>query len=131
MVKTIKYDWLKIRNNFTDEYILDNDKNYISWEEEIPEGWNIAFGEVMIDELNDILVKYNFTDSYRIIQIKEKFGGLRWYDNGIPEEAVNDYNIWLDKYEELSYNTCIRCGEPATHMTNGWIEPLCNECDKR
>ena len=74
MVKRIKYDWLKIRNNFTDEYILDNDKNYISWEEEIPEGWNIAFGEVMIDELNDILVKYNFTDSYRIIQIKEKFG---------------------------------------------------------
>lgn len=125
----VKYDWLKVRNVFSGELISHKNGEPYSYLDEIPKGWRIAFGEIMVDELNDILVKYNFADKYRILQIKDKFGGLRWYDSGVPEEAANDYNLWLDKYEELSYNTCIYCGEPATHMTRGWIVPLCNECD--
>lgn len=82
----------------------------------------------MIDKLNDLLVKYNFVDKYRILQIKEKYGELRWYDNGIPPVMSDEYREWLNKYEKLSYETCINCGKPATHMTKGWIMPLCNDC---
>lgn len=121
-----KYEWLKARNVWSGEIIEG-----ASWEEEIPDGWYKAFGEKMIEELNEILVKYNFQDKYQIIQIKEKFGGLRWYDNGYPSKMHDEYTAWLHKYEDLSEETCIKCGAPATHMTKGWILPLCDACDKK
>jgi hypothetical protein len=126
-----KYKWLKLRQVYKGrDYILDDNGNYISWAEDIPKGWGKAFGEQMIDELNEILEKYDFVDKYTIVQIKEKFGSLRWYDNGIPEKASKEYYKWLNKYEDLSKKTCIKCGKPATHMTEGWIIPLCDRCDK-
>lgn len=97
----------------------------------MPEGWYKAFGEQMIDELNNLLEKWCFVEQYQIIQIKEKFGELRWYDNGIPQYMYEEYYKWLDKYEELSRNTCIACGNKATHMQKGWIVPLCNRCGNK
>ena len=81
----------------------------------------------MIDELNDILIKYNYADKYRIVQIKEKYASLRWYSNGIPMDASEEYYQWLNKYEKLSEETCIKCGKKATHFSKGWILPLCDE----
>jgi len=120
-----KYKWLQVRNVWSGELI-----DGVSWEEEVPDGWYKAFGKEMIEELNDLLEKYNFVDKYQIIQIKEKYAELRWYDNGVPLEMVEEYNEWLKKYEWLSYKTCINCGKPATHMTKGWINPLCDDCDR-
>lgn len=126
-----KFEWLKVRGTYrNDDFILDKNGNHLSWQDDIPSGWNKAFGESMIDELNDILVKFNFVDKYRIMQIKEKFGSLRWYDNGVPKEAYEEYSEWLDKIEILSEKTCISCGELATHTTSGWIVPLCDSCGK-
>lgn len=125
-----KYEWLKIRNVFDDDYIYDDDGSYLSWAEGIPDGWYKAFGEQMIDELHYILDKWCFTDRYRIMQIKEKFGMIRWYDNGVPQYMCEEYDEWLDKYERLSEETCIKCGDKATHMTTGWIVPLCDKCGK-
>ena len=34
----------------------------------------------------------------------------------------------MDKYEQLSYETCIICGKPAEYMTKGWIVPICRNC---
>lgn len=98
---------------------------------DIPDGWYKAFGEDMIEELNKILIKYNLVNSYEILQIKEKFGQLRWYGAGVSEEAWDEYGKWLSKYEELSSNTCIKCGKDATHMSKGWILPLCDNCGTR
>ena len=90
---------------------------------ETPNGWDDIVTE-MCEEINDWLVENHLADEYVVYQIKEKFGGLRWYDNGIiPNEII-------DKYEILSEKTCAHCGKPSTHMTTGWILPLCDECDK-
>ena len=62
-----------------------------------------------------------------ITDIKEKYGTLRWYDNG---NTGSGYDI-ISKYARLSEDTCIKCGKPATHMTEGWIMPLCDECDAK
>ena len=127
-----KYEWLKVRQTYKgSDYILDDEGNHLSWQDDIPNGWNKAFGDKMVDELNDILVKYNFADKYTIVQIKEKFGSLRWYDNGIPKEAHDEFHAWLNKYEGFSYDTCISCGKPSTHTTTGWIVPLCDNCGKK
>ena len=116
-----RYPFLIPRNVWTDKIIEDTDWTLL---DEMPTGWRIAFGEKMCEEIREVLIKYDYLDKYRITQIKEKFGGLRWYDNGAPK-GVSDI---IDKYEQLSYITCITCGKPATLVSKGWISPYCNEC---
>lgn len=92
--------------------------------DEMPDGWRIAFGEDLCRELKEELERAGALDSYRITQIKEKFGSLRWYDNGNTKAG---YNI-ISKYEAISERTCICCGKPATRISTGWISPFCDEC---
>ena len=120
-----KYPWLIPTNRWTGEIVEDYDYDYTELDS-MPEGWRIAFGDQMVEELNQELVKGGFVNDYRITQIKEKFGGLRWYDNGNTEEG---YNI-INKYESLSRKTCICCGKPAKYITLGWISPFCEDCIK-
>jgi hypothetical protein len=58
------------------------------------------------------------------MQIKEKFGELRWYD----EFSTQDVQDIIDKYEDISRRTCLICGKPATKMSTGWISPYCDDC---
>jgi len=58
-----------------------------------------------------------------VAQIKEKFGGLRFYYDGGDDEIrgmVRMAEAWADA-------TCEDCGAPATKQTSGWIK---NVCDK-
>ena len=124
-----RYPWLTPYNVCTGEPI--EDYNYEdTWADDIPYGWRLAFGDRMIEELDQLLKKYNIAD-YKIYQIKEKWGALRWYDNGFLEEGYEEYSNWLRKYESLSECTCIFCGKPATHLTKGWIMPICKSCAGR
>ena len=34
----------------------------------------------------------------------------------------------IQKYENLSWETCVKCGKPATHLSIGWICPYCEDC---
>ncbi len=90
----------------------------------MPDGWRIAFGEQLCAELKAELESAGVLDQYRILQIKEKYGTLRWYDNGNTKAG---YGI-LDKYENISAKTCICCGQPATRITKDWISPYCDAC---
>ena len=125
-----KYPFLILKTDYwTDRELSEDEIDYEhTWFDDIPTGWAKAFGVQMCDELLEILKKGNCVDDYRIIQIKEKFGALRWYDNGILPSISDEYNAWLRKYEDLSEMTCIVCGEPATHTTRGWIMPVCQKC---
>ena len=111
-----EYPFLKIDDNCdTIDY---------TWLDDMPIGWRIAFGEQMCKEIKEELIKNNELDSYKIIQIKEKFGGLRWYDNsGLP-----GMQFIIAKYEALSEKTCINCGKPANWISKGWISPYCDDC---
>ena len=124
-----KYPWLYPVSEYTGKPLENYDYSF-TWMDDIPLGWNIAFGKQMVEELGALLEKYNYQDEYSICQIKEKFGGLRWYDNGFPTEGYEEYKEWLDKYEELSFKTCIDCGKPAKYFTRGWITPISEDCAK-
>ena len=93
----------------------------------LPEGWKNAFGLDMVKDLKEILVKHNCMEKYRIYDIKEKWGVLRWDDLGVPDSAETEHAEWLDKYEELSAETCASCGRPAQGKTK-WSVPCCTEC---
>lgn len=139
-----KYPWLTPTNRWTGKKITDcmNGKQKGFWLndpdkypeydytytelDDMPDGWRIAFGDQMCEEIHQELVKFNFLNEYRIVQIKEKYGTLRWYDNGCPSGS-KIYDI-IDKYEELSEKTCIECGKPAKWLSTGWISPFCDDC---
>ena len=91
----------------------------------MPSGWRKAFGLQMCEEIKQELLKTKgLIFKYRITQIKEKFGGLRWYDQNTTNEILSI----IAKYEDLSYKTCISCGKPATKISKGWISPYCDDC---
>lgn len=89
-----------------------------------PEGWRRKFGIQMMDELKKQLKKEKQLYKFRITDIKEKFGGLRFYVASASKEV---YDI-INKYENISYKTCIYCGKPAEYITSGWICPYCSDC---
>jgi len=63
----------------------------------------------------------------QICQIKEKFGGLRFYPNSMNEECWN----LITKYEELSEKTCEKCGKSDDSVllrNESWLVTLCDEC---
>lgn len=92
-------------------------------------GWMYAFGDDLLKELKEELLRVNFLDEYTVFQIKEKFGGLRWYDNGYPQDSkVGEI---ISKYEEMSYDICGKCGNHATYTSIGWIYPYCEKCARK
>lgn len=130
-----RYPFLIPRHRWTDKLMWDKTNKYFmpySYTEldAMPNGWRRAFGIEMCEEIRKELIKYNYLDKYRITQIKEKFGELRWYDFGIPKNS----KIWeiIDKYTELSHHTCMICGRPAETSSDGyWLYTLCDKCKEK
>lgn len=56
------------------------------------------------------------------VQVKEKFGGLRFYINRGTDEHYNYINF----AESMSYRTCEQCGSPGKRYTDGWHQTLCD-----
>jgi len=57
------------------------------------------------------------------VQIKEKFGGLRFYYNG-GDSTVKGI---VAMAEAMSYRTCEVCGNVGEQRGGGWIRVLCDE----
>jgi hypothetical protein len=72
-----------------------------------------------------------FCDTYigsypRAAQVKEKFGGLRFYMTSGSDEI---YDL-INKAEVLSRKTCEECGQPGEEGAGSWIRTLCESCHK-
>lgn len=119
-----RFPFLIPRNRWTGKIPEDYDYSYTELDS-MPDGWRKAFGEQMCEDIREELVRAEYLDQYRITQIKEKYGTLCWYDFGCTERMLRDI---IPKYERLSARTCIRCGNPATKASTGWISPYCDTC---
>lgn len=56
------------------------------------------------------------------VQVKEKFGGLRFYVNGATDKHWN----FISFAESMSYRTCEECGAVGKTYTDGWHRTLCD-----
>lgn len=77
----------------------------------------------ILDRLFAKIYKYAGEEMY-VLQIKEKFGGLRVYLSGSEpevEEAIREA-------EDEAYKTCEYCGKPGKPGGVGWIKTMCDEC---
>lgn len=86
------------------------------------DGWRKAFGIQMCIEIKERLIENDSLDDYSILEVKEKYGTLRWYDYSTITDDI------ISKYEDLSSITCIKCGKQATYISNGWNAPFCTRC---
>lgn len=60
-------------------------------------------------------------------QVKEKFGGLRFYVDNADEYT----NGVIALAESLSYRTCEQCGNKGIMRKGGWIKTLCDGCNSK
>lgn len=58
------------------------------------------------------------------VQVKEKFGGLRFYIYGGDENVQSMIRV----AESISNKICEKCGAPGNKTRGGWIRTLCSTC---
>ncbi len=62
-------------------------------------------------------------EQVKVQQIKEKFGGLRFYVHG-GDDAVHGM---IHLAEKISYKICEECGDRGERRSGSWIRTLCDE----
>jgi len=85
----------------------------------------------LIDQLCSSIQSYidnnpqNNIQQVECVQLKEKFGSMRFYYDG-GDETIHGM-VWLA--EHMSYHTCEYCGcTKNVRQTSGWIKSLCTRC---
>lgn len=81
---------------------------------------------------------YKIAPNVRVGQVKEKFGGLRFYIDsyGTQENEVISIKSKIDalirQAEKDSFRTCEMCGNRSTAESRGegWIKTLCDKCEE-
>lgn len=63
-------------------------------------------------------------EPFKVDQVKEKFGGLRFYVSKTTDEIRNI----IDAGERESYRICELCGAPGKIRRESWIRVKCDSC---
>jgi hypothetical protein len=100
-----------LTNVFTGNKVTDSDFFQVSL------GWNLIIKNLIQD-----LIKLGWNKE--VIQVKEKFGGLRFYIN----EGTDEIHQRIAQAELESMKTCEITGKPGKIRTDiGWHRTLCDE----
>lgn len=92
--------------------------------------WGIAVGDGWFEIIKELAEKLEPLGVVAA-QVKEKFGGLRFYINGVDKSIFDEVHGYINEAESKSYETCERCGKPGKRTGKGWVLTLCEECDKK
>lgn len=84
-------------------------------------GWKAIIEDLCLD-LDAMCIP-----SLRVVQVKEKFGGLRFYVTGADENPLVHDRIYMA--EVLAATTCERCGQPG--KPGQFLMTLCHSCLKK
>lgn len=112
----------KLINDFPHLYSetkLSPQESCMHWGFECGDGWfNLIY------ELSKEITKID--PKCKASQVKEKFGGLRFY---CKTSLIEVDNI-IDKYECKSYHICENCGKDGSSKKeiNGYLSTLCKDC---
>lgn len=110
--------YLNSINGLKNGYFTDRERITSRYFFEVNDGWLDLIHDLIAD-----LIKLGWDKE--ICQVKEKFGGLRFYINGGSVEIFDR----ISKAEADSYNICEICGTiENVGVTSGWISVLCESC---
>lgn len=85
----------------------ENQHNKIVTQEDVDQAF-----QKMVDEYHKVPV---------VVQVKEKFGTLRFYTHGATEQQYT----YIDFAEHISGSICERCGSPGKVRGGSWLTTLC------
>ena len=109
---------------YYDEYEGDSKPPITAYGIQHGDGWNHLVAG-LLDYLTVIEV------DVAVVQQKEKFGGLRFYHDGIrheDEDKVQQALGAIRATENQSFHVCEECGAPGKLRRNGWMKTRCDEC---
>lgn len=109
-------------------------KTCMCWGFECSDGWFKP-----IQKLSEILEALNHNkykaNPIHATQVKEKFGGLRFYTNHVGtyntkdgDHITSDVSLAIMNAELECSKTCEICGESGTLRATGWWRTLCDKC---
>lgn len=104
---------MELKDGFEREYPLSSILRAVDC------GWHFLIVE-LIEDLEEL------GWDGRIHQVKEKFGGLRFYIGGGSDEIYDR----IDEAEALSFKTCEQCGAEGVPRNDGWIKTRCADCQR-
>jgi hypothetical protein len=84
----------------------------------------------LINELSRQLTEYATENkiTIEVAQVKEKFGTLSFYIDGVPKRHYDEVNSLIGVAEAASAKICERCGKPGKVAGTGWLKCLCPKC---
>ena len=85
-----------------------------------PSDWDIENAENIMNSEQTIPPKVEWI---RVAQIKEKFGGLRFYYDG----GDGHISGMVTMAESWAHRTCETCGNKGKSREGGWIRTLCDK----
>ena len=101
------------------EKLCSNIQHHIDWKEK-QRDWAIRFNSTASPE--DMRPVPDKILQVTVAQIKEKFGGLRFYYDG-GDEHINGMVRMAEAWADAS---CEECGSPGKRRDGGWIKTLCD-----
>ena len=98
---------------------------YEYWKDKVGQPkWSVKDPELVTQEYVDKLKATLDEKTAQVpvaTQVKEKFGGLRFYVQG----AIEKHWSYITFAEFMSHRTCEECGAPGETYTDGWHATLC------
>ena len=83
----------------------------------------------LIKELCEELSVLNLGPDFRVIQVKQKLAGLRFYVNRIDEKNAEKVMKLIAIAETKSFKICEQCGKPGSKIDqNGSLRTRCEDC---
>ena len=128
------------RKNWKEEVLVRFSKKPVWRGVDCDEGWKSLICR-LVDALDRTKVPY------RIVQVKEKFGGLRFYleegplrldllgpgrrvsMTGKPRKNAEIFKL-ISRAETRSFTICETCGKPGKPRKGVWIKTLCLRCHR-
>jgi len=92
---------------------------------ECGQGWADLIEDLSI-KIEAILERMGLDSEIFAVQVKEKYGTLRFYMSCETDEIID----LISEAESLSSKVCENCGEPAKMRGIHWMEVKCDKCYK-
>jgi hypothetical protein len=115
---------IKLQNKILKKY------KYIDCTIDCGDGWFNLINDLCKNIQNELNKRSNkkLKEEFKVNQIKEKFGGLRFYTYCDNEQI----HKLIDIAETLSFKTCECCGRKGKLCNvEGWLTTLCGDCANR
>lgn len=89
---------------------------------DLPAGW-FRLLDALCTAIESSMTETELRD-FRVTQVKEKYGGLRFYCNGGSELTPG----LIEAAELRSEEICMECGDAGKRRSGGWVITMCDFC---